>query len=525
MAFITYGHHSLIQGNRKDAILGTLLSIVLAIIFTCLQYYEYSEAAFTISDSIYGTTFYASTGLHGLTLAPTKTFIHVFKSKKIHNTRKFNDICQHFSYKQEDNTFLSGNHQKDKLFINLNSTGKNIFYLERPFLEWLVGFTDAEGNFNISLRNFKDNKYNSLVLTYQIGLHIDDLNLLKFIKNKLQCGHISVSGNKCNYFVNDRISLIQVILPIFKFFQLNSSKHFQFLIFEKAVKLIKNKNHLSSEGKLEIIKYYHEIKKESVCLSSSISITDYWLGGFVDGDGCFSCSNFGPRFKFENHIKELELLKKIKEYLNSGILSITKPRKNRINSNPTCILDLNNIHVLKNVIIPTLKDCEFQKLHPLCQKIKDFNDWCILVNIFYNGYHRLAEGVALINEIRSNWNKFRLSTSNNKQDKTCFQTIDLAPAPALTGQVQGPFVGEKQLNDLFSLPAPYEIKNGVRFLRGTNKLVSEKAHILCIDQNNNKLNFSSISECSKALKIDRSTIKKYLMTGEIIRNYKFILTP
>nr|UEV87064.1 cytochrome c oxidase subunit 3 [Grifola frondosa] len=76
-AFITYGHHSLIQGNRKDAILGTLLSIVLAIIFTCLQYYEYSEAAFTISDSIYGTTFYASTGLHGLHVIIGTIFILV----------------------------------------------------------------------------------------------------------------------------------------------------------------------------------------------------------------------------------------------------------------------------------------------------------------------------------------------------------------------------------------------------------------------------------------------------------------
>ena len=35
-------------------------------IFTALQYYEYSEAAFTMSDGVYGSAFYASTGLHGL---------------------------------------------------------------------------------------------------------------------------------------------------------------------------------------------------------------------------------------------------------------------------------------------------------------------------------------------------------------------------------------------------------------------------------------------------------------------------
>ena len=42
--------------------------------------------------------------------------------------------------------------------------------------------------------------------------------------------------------------------------------------------------------------------------------------------------------------------------------------------------------------------------------MKDFKDWCILVNIYYLGYHLLDEGSALINEIKNNWNNFRLST-------------------------------------------------------------------------------------------------------------------
>lgn len=76
-AFVTYGHHALIQGDRKGAILGTLITIILAIIFTALQYYEYSEAAFTISDSVYGSAFYASTGLHGLHVIVGTIFIAV----------------------------------------------------------------------------------------------------------------------------------------------------------------------------------------------------------------------------------------------------------------------------------------------------------------------------------------------------------------------------------------------------------------------------------------------------------------
>ena len=76
-AFITYGHHALIAGNRKGAIDGVILTIILAVIFTALQYYEYSESAFTMSDSVYGSAFYASTGLHGLHVIVGTIFILV----------------------------------------------------------------------------------------------------------------------------------------------------------------------------------------------------------------------------------------------------------------------------------------------------------------------------------------------------------------------------------------------------------------------------------------------------------------
>jgi len=55
---ITYAHHSLIQSNRKGALYGTIITIILAIIFTGLQGLEYTVSSFTISDSVYGSCFY-----------------------------------------------------------------------------------------------------------------------------------------------------------------------------------------------------------------------------------------------------------------------------------------------------------------------------------------------------------------------------------------------------------------------------------------------------------------------------------
>nr|AFP72283.1 cytochrome oxidase subunit 3 [Agaricus bisporus var. bisporus H97] len=65
-AFITWSHHALISGDRKGAIVGGIFTILLAIIFTALQYAEYLEAPFTMADGVFGSTFFASTGLHGI---------------------------------------------------------------------------------------------------------------------------------------------------------------------------------------------------------------------------------------------------------------------------------------------------------------------------------------------------------------------------------------------------------------------------------------------------------------------------
>jgi len=63
--FITYAHHALIANNRKATITGLFVTIILALIFTFLQYVEYNQASFTFADSVYGSAFFATTGLHG----------------------------------------------------------------------------------------------------------------------------------------------------------------------------------------------------------------------------------------------------------------------------------------------------------------------------------------------------------------------------------------------------------------------------------------------------------------------------
>lgn len=76
-AAVTYAHHSLIQGNRRGTIIGIVLTVVMAAIFTALQGFEYIEAPFTISDGAYGSTFFMATGFHGLHVIIGTLFIAV----------------------------------------------------------------------------------------------------------------------------------------------------------------------------------------------------------------------------------------------------------------------------------------------------------------------------------------------------------------------------------------------------------------------------------------------------------------
>jgi cytochrome c oxidase subunit 3 len=74
---VTYAHHSLIQGNRSGALNGLLTTVILAIFFTALQGVEYTVSSFTLSDGIFGSSFYFGTGFHGLHVIIGTAFIAV----------------------------------------------------------------------------------------------------------------------------------------------------------------------------------------------------------------------------------------------------------------------------------------------------------------------------------------------------------------------------------------------------------------------------------------------------------------
>ena len=90
---VTWAHHAVIHNDQKGLVQGLLLTILLGIFFTYLQYLEYHEAlsagffAF-INGDIYGSTFFMATGFHGLHVIIGTIFLTVclFRARAGHFT-------------------------------------------------------------------------------------------------------------------------------------------------------------------------------------------------------------------------------------------------------------------------------------------------------------------------------------------------------------------------------------------------------------------------------------------------------
>nr|QYF07822.1 cytochrome c oxidase subunit III [Brachyponera chinensis] len=74
---ITWSHYSMISMNLKESMNSLLMTFGLGFYFTSLQMFEYIESPFSISDSIYGSTFFIATGFHGLHVIIGSIFLFI----------------------------------------------------------------------------------------------------------------------------------------------------------------------------------------------------------------------------------------------------------------------------------------------------------------------------------------------------------------------------------------------------------------------------------------------------------------
>lgn len=181
---------------------------------------------------------------------------------------------------------LNGEHLSNKKYSN-------------GFEQWLVGFTDGDGNFHIAKQKVGENiKWNLGFKLTQSGYNA---RVLHYIKKELGVGSITKDGNKLQFFIRDRKIIESVIIPIFDKNPLLTTKYFYYIKFKKALAILNN-NDLSKQCKNAQIQNIKDLKPSIDYISPAWSdaslpltnvksvnnvMTKSWLVGFIEAEGSF----------------------------------------------------------------------------------------------------------------------------------------------------------------------------------------------------------------------------------------------
>jgi len=290
-----------------------------------------------------------------------------------------------------------------------------IYKLDNP--HWVTGFTDAEGSFIISVYKRSDSNNWQIKPSFELGLHSKDISTLQELKNYFGVGIINTrKGKNVTSFTVTKINdLVNVIIPHFSNFPLQTQKRIDFELWAKIVESIKNKEHLTHEGLLKILSLKSvlnrgltkntsdikniEILERPLHLVDSaefINIDPNWISGFVAGDGTFDVKLTQRKFKYQvelrfritQHIRDAHILGIIAEYFGCGKVYIRS-------TGLACDLVINNFPDNINKIIPFFKKYSIKTI-----KEKDFRDFTLAAELIKNKEHLTLEGLAKRNQIK-----------------------------------------------------------------------------------------------------------------------------
>ncbi len=399
--------------------------------------------------------------------------------------------------------------------------------ISKEFLQWFVGFSDAESAFLIYTKNNREVHF-----LFQITLHLDDIAVLHFIRNTLNVGTVSIKDNACSFRVNSFSMIVDTIIPIFDKYPLLTHKQLNFRDWKKAVFLKKvainlEENKAQGKGKKntksispDVFQKITDIKNgmnrsrtnyEGYTLSSSM-ITENWLVGFVEGDGTFHFSNSSVVFGITQ--KDKKILEAIADFIQT--LPLTPPNKQNlvVPNKPNCIIKNNKIAWQ---LVVTDKDVLFQYIYPFFKNLTfysrkkiDFAIWGLGLYIFIYGYNYLPQGKEILLKLSKNMNTKRYF--NNVSD----------------------FIEIKELENLFLINPPFDIHSGKsHFILAKDYSLakgSRKGFKVYIYKEGVEIQgspFNSFRLGGKAIGLNSvSSIRNYLDTGKIFKGeYTFYSSP
>lgn len=174
--------------------------------------------------------------------------------------------------------------------------------LDSTFKYWFIGFTEGDGTFIVNQNGY---------LEFKVTQSSVDAQILFYIKKELGFGTVSVQDkiNKTHHFrVRNKQDILKLI-SIFNGNLLTERKINQFKLWLEAFNKAYNMD----------IRYIHN--------NNNPTLTNAWLAGFSDAEGCFSVSVVKQSESYNqvfvryilSQKGELELMTKIAEMLNGKI--------------------------------------------------------------------------------------------------------------------------------------------------------------------------------------------------------------
>jgi hypothetical protein len=367
---------------------------------------------------------------------------------------------------------LSNNNTKDNL--------KDV--ITREFIEWFVGFTDAEGCFYFTI---SANERLTLSFRFIIELHVDDVKILEKICKILGVGRVSINGNSARYQVSNIEQILKVIIPIFKEFPLQTTKYLDFVCFEQAINIFASlakkksaKGSLTQRDKDTLMRLKESMntkrlisEKEENFLKNKVLITKWWLLGFTEGEGTFGYKHLVPYFQIAQHKKNLYVLEAIEEFLfklfkGSALLCFAakqvKGQSKKLNQKDELkfIYTLNKLTGVYSMSIVKI-ELNFYYIIPFFESLKflsrkkiDYDYWVLMVLMHKLGYYYLPEGKKIALQIASSTNKFRYTTND--------------PASKLD------LPSEESISKLFDHKPLFELNSELSYFDQVRKLTIEK---------------------------------------------------
>lgn len=282
--------------------------------------------------------------------------------------------------------------------------------------QWISGFTDAEGCFMIQVLKVAGKTGWGVSPSFVIHLHAKDMDILYALQNYFGVGKVYVNknGKSASYIVKKLKDIVNVIIPHFKNYPLQSGKCIDLQLWLMCIDLLVNKAHLTTEGLNKIISIKYALNKglpESLKISfsdvkplnrpeyklSNTHLDPNWVSGFSEGDSSFLVTISGKTnqvrviYSLGLNDRDLPLILKLQEFFGGigKIASYDNVVQYRIS-------DLNDI---RKVLIP-----HFDTYNLKGNKLYNYLIWKEIINLMENKSHLTSEGLEKIFNLRHRLN-------------------------------------------------------------------------------------------------------------------------